>query len=251
MYWHDLLPVAVFLATFISSAFSGMAGGGGSFIILPFYILIGLTPQQTIATAKFGSFGLTAGAVAAFKKRMLDNKRLSLFIMALSGLAGFAASILVVNISNKLLQQLIALLILAMIPFMLLKRTDSQNYKPSSGMRSAGVLILAVVLFLQAAIGGGVGALVSTIFIIFFGASALEANVLKRKASLFVNVAVVAGLLGSGLINFEYGFLGMAGGFLGGYFGSKQAIKRGEDFARYTLLIFMFVSGIWLLLTAK
>src|SRR5258708_4703779 len=106
MIWHDLLPAAVFLVSIISSLLSGMAGGGGGFILTPFYILIGLTPQQAVATGKFGSFGLSLGAAAAFKKRMLDDKRFSLFIIGLSAVMGLAAALLLRQVDNTALQRL-------------------------------------------------------------------------------------------------------------------------------------------------
>ena len=121
MTWHDLLPAAVFLVTFLASVMSGMAGGGGSFIITPFYILIGLTPQQAVATGKFGGFGLTIGAVAAFKERMLTHKRLSILVMALAAVVGLSASFLLQRINNHSLQLVMGLLMLAMIPFMIFK----------------------------------------------------------------------------------------------------------------------------------
>jgi uncharacterized membrane protein YfcA len=250
MTWHDLLPVAVFLVTFVASVLSGMAGGGGGYIITPFYILIGLTPQQTVATGKFARFGLTAGAVFAFKKRMLDNKRLSIFIIILAALIGLITSIVLRKINNTSLQLLMGIFILAMVPLMLQKKRGLHRHRPNRIQQAIGGVLMAITLFLQGILGGGIGSLTSVIMIVFFGTTALESNAMKRKASLVLNIAIVGSLLGSGLINYKYGLFGMAGGLLGGYVGSKQAIKRGEDFARYALLAFMVVSGIWLIISA-
>jgi uncharacterized membrane protein YfcA len=65
-----------------------------------------------------------------------------------------------------------------------------------------------------------------------------------------LDVVVLAGLLGSGLKNYKYGLIGMAGGLSGGYIGSKFALREGEKFARYALVVFMLVSGIWLITSA-
>jgi uncharacterized membrane protein YfcA len=56
--------------------------------------------------------------------------------------------------------------------------------------------------------------------------------------------------LGAGLINYRYGLIGAVAGFSGGFIGSKLAIKSGEKFARYALIVFMLVSGIWLITSA-
>lgn len=252
MSWHDLLPLAVFLVSFLATTFSGMAGGGGGFILTPFYILIGLTPQQTVATLKFSSFGLSAGAIGAFKEKIFDDKEFSLFIMGLSAVVGLAASFLVVNINNKTLQLLMGLLILAMVPFTFLKsRKKVRAGQITKAMQVLGTVALVLVLFLQGIVGGGIGSLVSVIFVLLFGKTFIEANILKRKASLLLNTVIVIGLLSSGLINFKYGLFGMAGGFLGGYAGSHIALKKGDDFAKYALMVFMVVSGVYLIITAN
>jgi uncharacterized membrane protein YfcA len=87
--------------------------------------------------------------------------------------------------------------------------------------------------------------------ILFFGFSVLEANLIKRQVSIALDIVVLAGLLGSGLINYKYGLIGMAGGLTGGFIGSKFALREGERFARYALMAFMVVSGVWLITTAS
>jgi uncharacterized membrane protein YfcA len=251
MNWHHFLPGAVFLVTFAASLLSGIAGGGGGFIITPFYIAIGLTPQQAIATSKFSAFGLGAGAVAAFRERMWSNKKFSLLIMAISTAVGLISAKLITHIKNENLQLLMGILILAMIPFMLIHHRNLKKSEPHPVLRTLGFIALIFILFLQGVFSGGVGSLVSVVFIVFFGATALEANVLKRKASILLNLVIVAALLGSGLINFGLGIAGMAGGLVGGYVGSRIAVKEGETFAQYTLLGFMLLSGSWLVLTAN
>lgn len=250
MIWHDLLPVAVFVVAFISSVFSGMAGGGGGFIINPFLILIGLTPQQTVATSKLLSFGLIGGSFLAFKERMLENKRLSIFIIILATAMGLVASFLLRKVDSKSLQLLMGILTLAMVPFMLRKARGLQSGGVGGLSQTAGSVLLAIVLLLQGILSGGVGAMVSGIFIIFFGVTALEANMLKRKSSLVLNLVVVISLLSSGFINYTYGLFGLVGGLLGGYVGSHIAIKKGDAFAKYALLVFMLISGVWLIASA-
>jgi uncharacterized membrane protein YfcA len=65
-----------------------------------------------------------------------------------------------------------------------------------------------------------------------------------------MDLIMIAGLAGSGLINFNYGFIALAGCLLGGFIGSRFAIKKGEKFARYALMALMLTSGIWLIATA-
>lgn len=247
---HDLLPWAVFLVTFIASLLSGMSGGGGGFIITPFYIAIGLTPQQAIATGKFASFGLGAGAVVAFRRRLLAKKGFTLFLMGIAVATGLISSFLIRSVQNQHLQLLMGLLTLSMVPVLLIRHRGLKARQPGLTAKIFGTVALTVILLLQGILSSGIGSLVSVILILFFGTAALEANILKRKASIALNVIVVLGLLGSGLINYRYGAFGLLGSLAGGYIGSRIALREGEAFARYALLLFMVVSGVWLTATA-
>jgi len=250
MTWHELLPWAVFFVTFAASLLSGISGGGGGFIITPFYIAIGLTPQQAIATGKFASFGLGAGAIAAFRDRLNTKKRFTTFLIIIAILTGLASSFLIRSIKNENLQLLMGILTLSMVPVLLIRHRGLKSRRPGIISQAFGSVALVVILLLQGILSSGIGSLVSVILILFFGTSALQANIMKRKAAIALNIIVVLGLLSSGLINYRYGLYGMAGGIIGGYIGSRIALREGEAFARWALLGFMFVSGIWLIVTA-
>lgn len=42
----ELLFIATFLVAFISSILSGLAGGGGGFMMAPYWLIAGMTPAQ-------------------------------------------------------------------------------------------------------------------------------------------------------------------------------------------------------------
>lgn len=250
MTWHELLPYVVFAVTFAASILSGMVGGGGGFIITPFYIAIGLTPQQSIATGKLGALGLDAGALAAFRGRVKTNKRFALFLVIAAVLVGLVSSYFIRNIKNQHLQLVMGIMNLVMVPFVFIKHHKLKSRRGHFILRVLSILAIIAVLLLQGIFSSGVGSLVNVFLILFFGFSALQASMIKRKASIALDVVVLAGLLGAGLINYKYGLIGMAGGLLGGFIGSRFALHEGENFARYALIVFMVASGIWLIASA-
>ena len=78
------LIVLTFIVSFVASVISGFGGGGGGFIMTPYYIWIGLTPQQAVATGKLGGVGVAAGALTAFKGHGLVNKKHLAPLMAIN-----------------------------------------------------------------------------------------------------------------------------------------------------------------------
>jgi len=251
MTWHELLPYVIFAVTFVASILSGMAGGGGGFIITPFYIAVGLTPQQSIATGKLGALGLDAGAIAAFRGKIKAHKRFTAYLMLVAAAVGLASSYFIRNIGNQNLQLVMGVMNLVMIPFLFVRHHKLKSRRGHYVLRALSVLAIVAVLLLQGVFSSGIGSLVNVFLILFFGFSALESSLIKRQTSIALDVVVLAGLLGAGLINYRYGLIGMAGGLSGGFIGSKFALREGEKFARYALVAFMLISGIWLVSTAR
>src|SRR5947209_1640654 len=78
MTWHTALPEIIFVVTFTASILSGMTGGGGGYVVTPLLVAIGFTPQQSIATAKLWALGIDSGSIAAYRKKTIKRKNLSL-----------------------------------------------------------------------------------------------------------------------------------------------------------------------------
>lgn len=249
MTWHELLPYIIFAVTFVASILSGMAGGGGGFIITPFYIAVGLTPQQSIATGKLGALGLDAGAIAAFRGKIKAHRRFTAYLMLIAAVVGLASSYFIRNIGNQNLQLVMGVMNLVMIPFLFVRHHKLKSRRSHYVLRALSVLAIVTVLLLQGIFSSGIGSLVNVFLILFFGFSALESSLIKRQTSIVLDVVVLAGLLGAGLINYKFGLIGMAGGLSGGFIGSKFALREGERFARYALVAFMLISGVWLVAT--
>lgn len=247
---HHWLPLVVFAVTFVASILSGMAGGGGGFIITPFLIAIGLTPQQSIATGKLGALGLDSGAIAAFRRRAVTHKKLIVTLISLAFLVGVASSFGIRHIGNQHLQLSMGALNLAMIPLLFVKHHGLKSRRRHYIFQALGLGAIIITMLVQGVLSSGIGSLINVFLILFFGVSALDANIMKRKSSLVSDVVILAGLAGSGLINIGYGLITAAAGVTGGYIGAKFALHEGERFARYALMLFMLVSGVWLLVTA-
>lgn len=250
MVWHNILPFIVFAVTFTASFLSGMTSGGGGYIVTPFFIGIGLTPQQSIATIKLWALGMDSGAIAAFRHRKNTHKALAAFMVVAAVVIGLISVKAIRNLGNTNLQLAMGLLNILMIPILFIRHHEVKSRRRHLIFQVFGLLAIIVFMLLQGIFASGVGSLINVFLIAIFGVTVLETNFIKRRASLLSDVIVIAGLAGSGLINVEFGLIGAAAGLIGGYFGSKLALHEGERFARYALVVFMLASGIWLLVTA-
>ncbi|MBX4188583.1 sulfite exporter TauE/SafE family protein, partial [Candidatus Saccharibacteria bacterium] len=172
-------------------------------------------------------------------------------LIVLSIIVGAVSSVAIRHIGNENLKLIMGILNLAMVPLLFVRHHDIKSRRRHFFFQAAGLVAILVVMLLQGVFSSGIGSLINVLLIAFFGLSAIDANIIKRKASLVSDIVVVTGLLGSGLIHWEYAVIGAAAGLFGGYIGSKFMLHEGERFARYALMVFMVASGIWLIVTAK
>lgn len=251
MYAHHWQIAFIFLVSLLASTFSGMAGGGGGFIMLPILVALGLSPQQAVATNKLSAFGIGLGSIAAFRKKSFANPRLLLFLVAIAAVISLFVPHIFRSLSGKSFQVIMALIILALIPAVLSEKSGMKQQKKSLMTKTIGTLLIIGILFLQGVFSGGLGSLSNVMLISFFGLSTLQANAMRRVITLALNTFIVITLIATThFIIYKLALAGLAGSFIGGYTGSHIALEKGERFAKYALAAFMAVSGVWLLLTA-
>jgi uncharacterized membrane protein YfcA len=242
---------AVFAFVFLASIFSGMAGGGGGMITIPFLIALGLSPQQAIATNKFIGFGVGVGATAAFKRKALENPKLLTFLLIVAVSISLIVPHLFRKFSENFFQVAIGIIMLALIPVVLSEKNGLRQIQTSKMRKIIGGIFIAVVFLFQGLFSSGIGSLNNIVLMSFFGLPALTANAVRRVSTMALNTFIIITLIATtNFIIAKYAVAGISAGLIGSYIGSRMALKRGEKFAKYALALFMLVSGIILLLTA-
>lgn len=231
----------------VMSVASGMGGAGGGFIMTPLLIFLGLSPAQAVATGKISGLAVTLGSLQGLKQHKVKDKRLVYVVCGLALVVGLIAPSIITNLDSELYRRLLGMILLLMIPVLLMHKPNVE--KSDSALKKAigfGALILA--LGLQAVFSGGLGALVNIALITLLGLTPLDANVTKRSSQVLLNAAIVLGVLGSGLIVWKIAIIGAIVAPVGGYIGSKIAVKRGDEFVKRVLVVLVFIAALELLL---
>jgi len=238
-----------FLVSLLTSILSGIGGGGGGFIMTPYLIFIGLSPQQAIATGKMSGIGSSVGAITAFQGKGLVNKRLVIPFMIITALCAFVAAWLMPKIDPFIFQKIIGAILILMIPTLFIKKASFQPGPRSRGMVVAGFIAYTLFSFAQTMIGTGMGSLLVIVLMLLFGLTALEANATKRVAQSVQAVILFVLLWAQGLVVLAHGAAGLLGSSIGSHIGAHIAIKKGNTFVKYVLAGVMAVSGTILLTT--
>lgn len=244
MSWLVLLTFGIGL---LSSVISGMGGGGGGFITIPYFLFIGLPPANALATAKMGGIGTSIGAITALKGKGLVHRKLVVPFMILTFVFSLISAYLIPKLDPQLFQKIIGVVLIVLVPTLFIKKAAFQPGERSRPFIVLGFICYAIFSFLQTLIGTGMGSILVLILMFLFGLGALEANATKRVAQSIQGVVLFTLLAIQGLVFWWYGLASLIGTIIGSHIGTHIAIKKGARFVKIMLAAVMLTSGVALL----
>jgi uncharacterized membrane protein YfcA len=244
MEWFVLLTFCISL---LASMLSGMSGGGGGFIMIPYLLFIGLPPANALATAKMGGIGTSFGALTAFRGKGLVHKKLAYKFMAITFVCALLSAWLIPRLDPVLFQRAIGVFLLVLVPTLFIDKAAFRPGDRSKHWTAVGFVAYAVFSFLQTLVGTGMGSVLVLVLMFLFGLGALEANATKRVAQSVQAVLLFVLLALQGLVYWWHGLAGILGSVIGSHIGTHIALKKGARFVKIMLAIVMVTSGVALL----
>lgn len=245
----EFIYILTFLLAFMSSVLSGVAGGGGGFIMAPYWLAIGLTPSQGATTGAYMAIGMGASSSYAFRHYgyLADDKPLIIAVLAITFFASIVGPFFLHEIPINSFKLALACLTLFSIPFLFVK---PKIRKLSMRNTVAGYALITIVLLLSSFItSSAFSIIVSIILIQLFGTTTLQSIALRRLISIVQSCVIFIILVALGNLIWQQAIAGLIGSLLGSYIGTRFAIKRGEDFAKYALVIGALVGTVAMFIT--
>ncbi len=238
---------AYLVVAFVLSILSGAAGAGGGFIMTPMLIIFGLSPAQAIATGKLSGLTISLGSLHGMRKHRVKNKRLIYIVMAMALVVGLLTPQIIVSLDSDVYKRLLGIVLFLMVPVLLLHKPKPEHHVISTPVKVAGFILLVAALVLQAIFSGGLGTLVNIVLIAMLGLSPLDANVTKRYSQVLLNFVIVLGVSRSGLIQWDVAIWGVLTSLSGSAIGSRIAMKKGDEFVKKLLVLFVIIAAAELL----
>lgn len=242
----DLLPIILlFIGGLVAGILSGISGGGAGMLMIPLMIAVGLSPQQAVATGKMSALGSALGGLSAFRKSGHIRKDIVKVMLPIAIIIGLSTPLIFIKLDSEVMQKAIGLILLLMVPTLFIrKKATSTHGKKKKGL---GYFLYSIILAFQSLFGSGVGSLSLFVMTLLFGTSKIEANATKRAITAIMTPLTFVGLLFAGFVHIAYGLAAVAGSFIGTHFGSKIAIKKGDEFVTYAMAFVVSVSALILL----
>lgn len=244
----ELIYLATFLVAFTSSILSGIAGGGGGYLMAPYWLISGMTPAQGATTGGFMAIGMGASSLAAFRKtdHFPRNKKLSIVLTIVTAIASVVGAITLTHIHTGSFKTILAIITLLSIPMLFI---DRRKIVLKNRHRNIGVASLVFLLLVSSIIASSAFSILIAIGLSqLFNLSILQSTALRRLIGLIQSVVIFAILALQGNFLFIHAVMAIIGGSAGSYLGTRIAIKKGDDFAKYALAVGAVLGAIALLI---
>lgn len=239
--------LVLFLAGLIAGALNTLAGGG-SFVIFPALLFVGVPPIMANATNTFACLpGYGSGAIG-FRNDILRHKDKLIQYSIISLIAGYLGAEALLRVSDVQFEGLIPwLMAFAVIAFTFGGRlnnwlaTQSGTSKRAAKAGSIALVgLLALICFYGGFFNAGLG-IILLAYLVLAGFKDLNAmNGLKLLISFLVSITAVIRFTMSGSIEWQAGTIALVGATIGGFAAAKLSYLLPAAMLRNFVIVYGF-----------
>ena len=243
----DIFGIVILFFVGAVAAFINVNAGGGSSLTLPALIFLGLDPTVANGTNRVAILFQNISAVQSFKQEKFFEIKNSLILSALTLPGAIAGAIIAVKIGNELFEKILGVIMILIIVTMLLpkKKTDKTNTDFTIDWKI--ILSMLIVGFYGAFIQVGVGFLLMASFQYLMKLDLIRVNMHKVFVVFVFTIPALIVFMITDNINWYYGLTLSAGNVLGGWWGAKLSVKKGEKLIKFVLIIAILIMALKLL----
>jgi uncharacterized membrane protein YfcA len=229
-----ILLILVFFLTALVSVVTGST----SLITVPAMIAVGIEPHVAVATNMLALVFLSVGGSLSFRgKGVIDRRVLPLGVL-LTVIGSGAGAFLLLDIPTRALQLTIAVAMIAVAVFSLLRRDSQAGEHPVSATRRTAGCVLTLALAVYGGLfSGGYVTMLTAVFVFFFGLSFLQSVATTKVINVFSSLVAVVIFAYRGVVNYQLGVTLGAAMFLGAIVGGKVAFRLPTVWLRRVFVI--------------
>lgn len=232
-----LLCIAAFSAGFVDA----IVGGGGLIQTPAALVLLPDLPVSTvIGSIKIPSFSGTFFAARQYLKRVAMNWRLTTLMCVTAFMAAFAGSELLTVVSNRFMKPVIFIVLILVAIYTYSKKNFGQQVHKKHAARKIiwlSLLISLVIGFYDGFIGPGAGSFLVLTFIAILGFDFMQASANAKVVNLSTNLGSIVLFLLKGSILWSVAIPMAISNAIGGIFGARLALQKGNRFIRIFFLL--------------
>ena len=235
----------IFVAAMLAGGLNGIAGGG-SFILFPVLMFVGIPPIAANATNSIALLPGTLASAGAYRHEFTEDRRSLVRVCILGAIGGLIGAILLLKTPSEVfLRVLPYLLLIATCAFAFSKNLTAWVEKQQAQftrlkeLRSSLINILQLVVAVYGGFfGGGMGILFLASFALMGMTNINRMNAYKTILTSCINAITVIPFMIAGAIRWQEGAIAAIGAVIGGYITAYYAQKLAP------ILVRRFVIGV-------
>lgn len=236
-----LLVFAGVFAGFVNSI-----AGGGSLLIMPLLIFMGLPSAEANGTNRVAIFIQNIFSVAGYRSKGVYVFPFAIYVAIPAILGAIIGSNIAVDIGDKVFNRILAIVMLIVMAISIFK--PRLNLDPSEIINKKKTWMSVIAFFFLGIYGGfiqaGIGFLIIATLTSIHGFNMAKTNSIKVFVILCYTVAAVIVFYLEGKIRWEYGLILAAGNSIGAWVGSRWSVGKSDKLIRLILLVMVIALSI-------
>jgi hypothetical protein len=240
----DLLSITVLTCVGVIAGFINVNAGGGSTLTLPALIFLGLDTSVANGTNRIAILLQNVSAVQSFKQENFFDLKTSLKLSFFTLPGSVAGALLAVRLEDELFKIILGIIMIGIIISMILPKKKSYNKdepnKPNTGIYLSMIGIGFYGGFIQV----GVGFLLMASLQFLMKLDLVRVNMYKVFIVLIYTIPALLIFALTDNVNWLLGIFLAIGNILGGWWGAKMQVKKGEGLIKFVLVIAVFIMAL-------
>ncbi len=241
MEWYMVLAL---IGTGFVAGFINVNAGGGSMLSVPLLMFLGLPANVANGTNRVAILLQNVVTVRRFHQKKILNYKTDYRLTIPTVLGALVGAFVAVEIDTKLLEKIIAGVMVVMLLLVLLK-PDVWVKEHVNLAREKPTYWQYVMFFFIGLYGGfihiGIGFILLAGLVLGCGNDLVKANALKVFIVLLYMVFSIGIFIYNKQVDIWAGLILAAGNMLGGWVGVNVMVKEGAKYVRYMLIVAMVV----------
>ena len=232
----------------MASGFLNVVAGGGTLIVFPTLVALGLSPLVANVTAAVGVFPGSLAGSWTYRKLLLENKKLAYLSVIFMPIFSFFGASLLLRLPEKNFEFIVPFLIgtagllVAIQPFVY-KLFPQKSKDVSLRLVIPGFIVSGIYV---GYFGAGTGVILLAIYGLAGLANIQQANGLKNLGSGAGNAVAALIFILSGLVVWKFALTVALGSIIGGVLGGRIAQKLDASIFRLIILFIAAIAAIYL-----
>jgi uncharacterized membrane protein YfcA len=240
----DILSITVLTCVGVIAGFINVNAGGGSTLTLPALIFLGLDTSVANGTNRIAILLQNVSAVQSFKQENFFDLKTSLKLSFFTLPGSVAGALLAVRLEDELFKVILGIIMIGIIISMILPKKKSNNNdepnKPNAGIYLSMIGIGFYGGFIQV----GVGFLLMASLQFLMKLDLVRVNMFKVFIVLIYTIPALLIFTLTDNVNWLLGIFLAIGNILGGWWGAKMQVKKGEGLIKFVLVIAVFIMAL-------